>query len=108
MIRFYNAIANNDASDAIVIQAILDQLGTAIATVFKSLDDGKALLYMAESKREELTVIDLKLLQFEMEQSNYSQARRILEAAYAKPRNENFRDELQYFSAELERLETVQ
>lgn len=108
LIRLYNAIANNDASDAVVIQAILDQLGTAITNVFKSKDDGKALLYLAESIREELTVIDVKLVQIEMDQGNYLQARSVLQAALAKSANASLMEDLLRLSRELDQRENAE
>jgi len=102
LIGFYNAIAANEASDPILAQGILDQIGTAIAEVFNNKEDGKALLYMAESKRDDLTIIDLKLIRLEMETGNRDKAREVLRAALAKPRNDNFTAQLQSLATDLE------
>jgi hypothetical protein len=105
--RLYNAIADNAVSDPLVLQAILDQVGTAIVDVFKNVEDGKAILYLAKSQREDMTIIELKLIQLEMSQGNYTAAREILRAALSKPDNANFREELERLDAQLTLLENA-
>jgi protein O-mannosyl-transferase len=101
----YNAVANNDVSVPILAQGILDQVGTAIANVFNNREDGKALLYLARSLREDVTVIDLKLIRFEMSDRNYDKARELLLAAEARPHNEDFAAALASLASELAALE---
>jgi len=84
LITLYNSIARNSVVDAIVIQGILDQIGTAMVTTFNQPDHGRALLYLARSKSKEVTLIDLKLIQLEIQRGDKSAAKSILEEAIAK------------------------
>jgi hypothetical protein len=108
LIGFYNAVASNDASVPIVAQGILDQVGTAIANVFNNRADGKALLYLAQSQREDVTIIDLKLIRFEITDRNYAKAREVLLAAQARPHSEYFTEALLSLAAELDALQRPQ
>jgi hypothetical protein len=102
LIRLYNAIARNEASEPIVIQAILDQLGTALYGVFNAREDGMALLYLASNLNDELTIIDLKLIRMEMAAKNYPKAQQLVIGGRAKKGNGELKRQLQALSDELE------
>jgi protein O-mannosyl-transferase len=92
--NLYNAMAANTASSPVVVQGLLDQIGSAIAYAFNRKEDGKAILYLAQGVRADLTIIDLKLIQLEIESGNYAQARQLLEQAKERSTS-NFADDLQ-------------
>lgn len=93
LVQMYNAIGRNQSVDPIIVQGILDQVGSAMVANFNRPNDGRALLYLARSKREDVTLIDLKLIQLEVQLGNRAAAEKLLEEALAK-NPEYFKEEL--------------
>jgi hypothetical protein len=83
LIEMYNSIGRNQSVDPLIIQGILDQVGSAMVTNYDRLEDGKALLYLARSKRNQVTIIDIKLIQLEAQTGNIEVANQLIEAALA-------------------------
>lgn len=104
LIGLFNAIAHNAVTDATIKQGILDQFGTAIAYVYRNKEDGRALLYLAKQQRDDVTVVDLKLIQLELELQNVEQARRLLTEARQKPLSSAFEKALEELDRQLDAL----
>ncbi|MGV3593474.1 MAG: hypothetical protein ACO1PZ_17455 [Gammaproteobacteria bacterium] len=102
LISFYNAIAANTVSDPVLPQGILDQVGTAIADVFGNKEDARAILYLARSTRDELTVVDLKLIRLEAETGNTAAARDLLRDARARSSSAAWLQRLDALATELD------
>jgi hypothetical protein len=99
--RLLTAISRNEATEAIAIQATLDQLGTAVATVFGQPEDGLAILYLARNKRQILTVIDLKLMELEIKRGNYTQAQRLIDEARQRGGNQGLLESVDIMADEV-------
>lgn len=107
LLRMYNAIARNEVSSPILVQGILDQVGTAMITIMNRPSDGKALLYLARNARPDVTVIDLKLIQLELQDGNFEAAEALLDAAKAKDAP-SFAEPLQGLTERLQELRNGQ
>jgi hypothetical protein len=100
--RLYNSIASNGLSEPVAKQGILFQLATAALDVFNRREDGRAILYLARNVRFELTVIDLRLIELEIELANYAEARTLLAEAKVRPGPASFADNLAALQQALE------
>lgn len=107
--RFITALGSNKATNPLALQATLAQLGAAVMGVFGNSTDGLAILYLARDlRKDELTLIDLQIIQTEMQLGNYQQARLIADEAQLLRGPEALEEELSVLRARLDAVAPAQ
>ncbi len=101
LFRYYQAIADNNVSAPFMAQGILDQVGSAVANVYRNPADGLAILQLVQ-RADLATTTDLRVIQLQMALGDEAQARRELLLTRAKPNADTYSANLDELAATLD------